>query len=186
VRLPDIDPDRLSPRQQELHTSLMNRPEVQAMGLVGPFGVWMHAPDVGTAMAALGRSVRFDTSLPPNVTEVAICTTGAFYRAAFEFAAHRGLAVRAGVEPAALDRLAAGDDPAFEGDEAAAHAVARQLLHDHRIEPDTYADAARRFGPQGMVELVATIGYYSLISLMLNGFEVPLAPGMDDPFTAEG
>jgi 4-carboxymuconolactone decarboxylase len=182
MRLPDVDADHLSEDQQRLHDSLMSRPEVAAMGLVGPFGVWMHAPDLGTAMARLGGKVRFSTSLPANVTEVAICTTGAFYRAPFEFAAHRALAIRAGVDAAQLDRLAAGDDPGFEGAEASAHAVASELLRDHTLSAATYDDASRRFGPQGMVELVTTIGYYSLISLTLNGFEVRLAPGMTDPF----
>ncbi len=182
MRLPEIDADRLNDDQLRLHEMLMSRPEVAAMGLVGPFGVWMHAPDVGIAMSRLGGKVRFSTSLPANLTEVAICTTGAHYRAAFEFAAHRTMAVRAGVDAGKLDRLAAGDEPGFDGDEAAAYAVAVELLRDQRISVSTYADAAERFGHQGMVELVTTVGYYSLISLLLNGFEVPLAAGMTDPF----
>jgi 4-carboxymuconolactone decarboxylase len=185
MRLPAIDTTNLSDDQQRLHEALMSRPEVAAMGLVGPFGVWMHAPDLGLAMSRLGGKIRFSTSLPANVTEVAICTTGAFYRASFEFAAHRTMALRAGVDEQALGRLAAGADPGFVDDEAAAHAVAIELLRDHAITAATYADASSRFGPQGMVELVTTVGYYSLISLMLNGFEVPLASGMTDPFGAD-
>lgn len=184
MRLPDIDTTKLTDEQQQLHDALSTRPEVRAMGLVGPFGVWMHAPDVGAAMAQLGARVRFATSLPANVTEVAICTTGAHFRAPFEFAAHRRLALQAGVDEAGLDRLASGQEPGFEGDDATAHAVARELLSDHAVSPGTYADARRRFGDRGMVELVTTVGYYSLISLLLNGFEVPLAPGMTDPFAS--
>ena len=105
-RLPDIDTEHLTDEQAELYEALLSRPEVAKLGLIGPFGVWMHAPDLGKAMSALGGKVRFATSLPNNVTEVAICTTGAFHRAKFEFAAHRGLAIRAGVDEAALDRLA--------------------------------------------------------------------------------
>jgi len=81
MRLPDIDAHHLTDEQQPLYDdSLSSRPEVQTMGLVGPFGVWMHAPDVGAAMAQLGAKVRFSSSLPANVTEVAICTTGARLR----------------------------------------------------------------------------------------------------------
>ncbi len=184
-RLPDIDTDRLTPAQAELYESLASRPEVARLGLVGPFGVWMHAPELGKAMSALGGTVRFGTSLAANVTEVAICTTSAFHRAKFEFAAHRGLALRAGVEEAALDRLAAGEEPGFSGDEAAAYGVAIELLRGHAISEATYADADKRFGSQGMVELMTTIGYYCLISLMLNGLEVGLVDGMTDPFPGE-
>ncbi len=107
-RLPDLDPDRYTDSQQLLHESLANRPEVARHGVVGPFAVWMHAPEIGRAMAALGAEIRFGASLPANVTEVAICTTGAICRSKFEFAAHRGLAIAAGVDEAALDRLGGG------------------------------------------------------------------------------
>jgi len=182
MRLPDVDAENLDDEQQRLYDALMSRPEVAAMGLVGPFGVWMQAPRMGVAMSRLGREVRFEASLPTNVTEVAICTTGAHFRASFEFAAHRVMAIRAGVDAARLDRLAAGADPGFEGDERAAHSIATELLRDHRISDGAYADGADRFGARGMVELVTTVGYYSLISLMLNGFEADLPEGMTDPF----
>jgi 4-carboxymuconolactone decarboxylase len=182
MRLPDIDTDHLTPEQQELYDALSSRPEVQRHGLVGPFGMMMHAPEMGIAMAALGKAIRFTASLPAQVTEVAICSVGAYYRAAFEFAAHRAMALQAGVDEAALDALAAGDDPGFGGDTAVAHAVAMELLAEHRITDATYAEAVERFGPQGVTELVVTIGYYSLVSLMLNGFEADLVDGMDDPF----
>jgi 4-carboxymuconolactone decarboxylase len=181
-RLPEVDTTALTDEQQRLHESLMSRPEVAALGLVGPFGVWMHAPEMGLAMSRLGGIVRFGSSLAANVTEVAICTTGSFHRAKFEFAAHRGLAIRAGVDEAAVDRLGAGEDPGFEGDEAAAQAVATEILRDHRVSEATYADAEARFGSQGMVELLTTIGYYCLISTLLNGFDIPLVEGMTDPF----
>lgn len=180
-RLPDLDPSQFSEAQGRLAGALQNRPEVQAHGLVGPFGVWMHAPALGEPMAELGRGIRFAASLRAAVTEVAICTTAVHYRCSFELAAHRPLAIAAGVDAAALDRLAAGDPPAFDGDEAAAHAVATELLRDHAISDATYADASDRFGATGVVELVTTVGYYALNALLLNGFEVPLAPGMDDP-----
>ena len=180
-RLPDLDPDDLSESQQRLYASLQNRPEVQANGLVGPFAVWMHAPELGAPMAELGAGIRFQASLPANVTEVAICTTGVHYGASFEVAAHRPLAIRAGVDEAALDRLAAGDEPGFTGDEAIAHAVASDLLHTHALSADTYGAAVDRFGPQGVVELATTVGYYALNALLLNAFEIPLAPGMEDP-----
>ncbi len=184
MRLPAIDPDHLDEDQHELYAALTSRPEVRSMGLVGPFGVWMHAPSMGAAMARLGREIRFEASLPPDVTEVAICTTGAFFRAAFEFAAHRRMAIAAGVDEDRLDRLAAGEDPGFEGDAHAAYTIATELLRDHAITEPAHADGEQRFGPRGMVELVTTVGYYSLISLLLNGFDVDLPTGMANPFDA--
>lgn len=181
TRLPDIDREHLTAEQELLHSSLQNRPEVLANGLVGPFAAWMHAPALGLSLADLGAKLRFGSSLPARATEVAICTTGVFYGSSFEVAAHRPIAIAAGVDEAAFDRLAAGEDPSFDGDDRAAHAVATELLEQHAIAPDTYADAVDRFGVQGVVELVTTVGYYGLNAFLLNGFEIPLAPGMDDP-----
>ena len=185
MRLPDVDTDALTPPQQELFDVLVGRPEVARNGLVGPFAIWMHAPEMGAAMAKLGSEVRFAASLPAAVTEVAICSVGAHYRSAFEFAAHRRMALAAGVREADLVALAAGGEPGFEGDERAAYDVATELLRDHRLSDATFVDARDRFGGQGVVELVTTVGYYCLISLMLNGFEAPLVEGMTDWFADE-
>ena len=180
-RLPDLDPLQFTEAQGRLASDLANRPEVQANGIVGPFAAWMHAPALGEPLAALGTGIRFGASLPANATEVAICTTATFYGSSFEASAHQPLTLRAGVDGAALGRLFAGDEPGFEGDDAAAHAVASELLRTHRISDAAHADAVARFGSQGVVELVTTVGYYALNALLLNGFEIPLAPGMDDP-----
>ncbi|MGN6692575.1 MAG: carboxymuconolactone decarboxylase family protein [Aquihabitans sp.] len=185
-RLPDLDPLQFTEPQGRLAGDLANRPEVQANGIVGPFAVWMHAPELGEPMAQLGTRIRFAASLPANATEVAICTTGTFFGSSFETSAHQPLALDAGVDPAALSRLFGGEEPGFEGDDAAAHAVAIELLQTHRITDATYADAAERFGHQGVVELVTTVGYYALNAFLLNGFEIPLAPGMSDPLNGGG
>ncbi|MEQ8861474.1 MAG: hypothetical protein RIC56_22750 [Pseudomonadales bacterium] len=155
------------------------------LGLIGPYGVWARAPHIGEPAQLLGAALRFGTSLPENIKEVAICTVGAFHRAKFEFAAHRTLGIRAGVSEAAIDRLRAGEAPQFDGDEAIAHALTDELLRRHRPTPATYDRAIAAFDERGVVELVTLIGYYCLISHTLNAFEVDLVDGMEDPFPDE-
>ena len=55
-------------------------------------------------------------------------------------------------------------------------------MRDHRISDATYAAAVDAFGETGLVELVTTVGYYCLISVTLNAFEIPLPDDWDDPF----
>lgn len=152
------------------------------IGLIGPYGVWARAPHVGEPAQQLGAALRFGTSLPENIKEVAICTVGAFHRARFEFAAHRRLAIQAGVDEAALERLRLGEPPDFTGDEALAHAFTDALLREHRPSRAQYDQARSEFGEAGLVELVTLVGYYCLISHTLNAFDVDLVDGMDDPF----
>ena len=145
-------------------------------------GAWARAPSIGMPIQSVGEAIRFNTSIPENAKEVAICTVGVFHQSKFEYSAHRALAIRAGVSETALDQLVNDEHPAFDGDEQIAYTIAMQLLTQHKIIPDTYAHGLEAFGETGMIELIATIGYYCLISLTLNAFEIPLEPGMVDPF----
>jgi 4-carboxymuconolactone decarboxylase len=185
-RLTPLDPEALMPAQRALVEAIERGPRAARhgrIGLVGPFGVWLHAPTIGDAAQRFGAAVRFETTLPDNVKEVAICTVGSHYRAKFEFAAHGPLAIAAGVDPAIVEALRRGDTPAFTHDaERAAHEFALQLLTRHRLSDDEYASARSVFTEPELVELVSVIGYYCLISLTLNAFEVPLTAAMSDPF----
>ena len=190
MRLSPLSRDELDPEQQAVLHAIESGPRGvdangerrEGIGMIGPFGVWVRTPGVGLPIQALGAAVRFNTSLPENVKEVAICTVGAFHRSKFEFSAHRALAIRAGVSEAALDQLIANTHPDFNGNEQLAYTITNQLLTEHKIIPDTYAHGLEAFGEDGMIELVATVGYYCLISLTLNAFEIPLADNMRDPF----
>ncbi len=185
MRLEDLDVENLSAAQKTVYEAIQQSPRAArhpAPGLIGPFGVWVRAPQIGRAAQALGVAVRFDATLANDVKEVAICTVGAYYRSKFEFAAHRKLAIAAGVDEAKLEKLRLGADPGFANDQNLTYRIARQLLETHRIEPSLYAKAVQIFGEEALIELVTTIGYYCLISLTLNAFEIPLLKNMTDPF----
>jgi 4-carboxymuconolactone decarboxylase len=144
-------------------------------GLVGPFNAFVHAPEVGRRLSSLGALLRFRTSIERRLSEVAICTVGAHWRSEFEFWAHASMAIAHGVPEAAIEALRAGHPPQFEADdERIVHAVATQLLSDRRVDVATYQAAEHLLGEAGLVELVATIGYYCLISMTLNLFDVGL------------
>lgn len=183
-RLTPLAEDALNEQQKAFLDGLNQGPRGAGgrVGLIGPYGVWARAPHIGDPAQQLGAALRFGTNLSERVKEVAICTVGAFHRARFEFAAHRRLAIRAGVSEAAIDRLQAGQPPLLEGDEAAAHALTDELLRNHRVSPATYDRGRAAFGEAGLVELVSLVGYYCLISHTLNAFEVDLVDGMEDPF----
>lgn len=191
MRLPEITPEELSGAGREVYEALRSGPRssatsnLAARGLVGPYGVWVQAPAIGGPTQALGAAIRFAGGLPENVKEAAICTVGAHYKAKFEFGAHERLAQAAGIDQRHLDALREGQPAGFAGAEAIAHRVAAELLDSHRLSDGTYADALEEFGAEGVIELVTTVGYYCLISLTLNAFEVPLPPEWDDPFPDE-
>lgn len=146
--------------------------------LVGPFNSWVHAPRIGRRLSSLGAHLRFRTSLDRRLSEIAICTVGAHWRSEFEFWAHAPMAIEHGVEESVIDALRAGEVPEFDrDDERIVHAVVHQLLNDRRVDDATYGAARELLGEQGLVELASTIGYYCLVSMLLNLFEVALPDG---------
>ena len=146
--------------------------------LAGPFNAWVHAPEAGSRLAELGGHLRFHTSMERRLSEVVIITVGARWKAEFEWWAHSQMAVQQGVPEAAVDAIGRGEVPTFEADdEGVVYRVAQQLADGGRVDDATYASAQTLLGDAGMVELVSLCGYYTLISFLLNAFEVPLPAG---------
>jgi 4-carboxymuconolactone decarboxylase len=181
-RLPYLQRDDLDPDGQQVWDSVLgSRGDLlvnEQGGLAGPFNAFVHAPDVGRHLASLGRVLRFGTSLERRLTEVAIITVGARWQAEFEWWAHASMARRHGVPDAVVDAIGRGEDPSFQADdERTVYALARELSETGRVSQDAYAAAQRLLGDTGLVELISLCGYYTLISFLLNAFEVPLPPG---------
>ena len=151
--------------------------------LGGPFAPWLRSPGFAHLAQELGAFARYRTSLDPRLSELAIIVVGAAWRAEYEFAAHGPMAIRAGVPRAAVEALARGETPALaRDDERIVYEFARELVEDRRIAEERYAAAVELLGESGTVELVGIIGYYTLVCMTLNAFEVPLGEGMEPPF----
>lgn len=155
-------------------------------GLRGPFNAWLHAPAVGQPAQQLGEAIRFETELEPALRELAILTVAAKWRADYEWWAHRTIALKTGLTEAAVDGIKNGALPVSAGPAArAVYDFADELLTRHRVSDDTYRRAAETLGDQGVIELVAVLGYYSLVSMTLNAFEVAMPQGETRPFNGK-
>jgi len=181
TRIPYVQREELGPEGQQLWDSIVDGlgDQVVTVGgsLAGPFNAFVTAPGAGRRLSSLGVTLRFGTSIPRRLSEIAIITVGARWQAEFEWWAHAPMAREHGVAGAVVDAIGRGEDPSFEADdERAVYTAARQLAHSGRLDQETY-DAARGFlGDAGMVELVSLCGYYTLVSFLLNAFAVPLPP----------
>ena len=88
MRLTPIERDDLNDEQRMVLEAIERGPRGKGrpgIGMIGPFGAWVRAPSVGQAIQGAGEAIRFNTSLAPNVQEVAICTVGVHHRSQFEF-----------------------------------------------------------------------------------------------------
>ena len=152
----------------------------------GPFAPWLRSPGFAHRAQDLGAFVRYRTSLDPRLKELAIIVVGATWKAEYEFAAHGPLAVRAGVSEETVAAIARGEVPRFDrDDERIVHAFARELVEARRVSDESYERAVDLLGEPGTVELVGILGYYTLVCMTLNAFEVPLGEGMEPPFAPD-
>ncbi|WP_270933129.1 carboxymuconolactone decarboxylase family protein [Falsiroseomonas oryzae] len=153
--------------------------------VIGPLRAAIHNAELAARWSAMGEALRFNTSLPKRLSELAICVTGRRWSSQVEWWVHARAAVEAGIAPGILDALRAGRPPAIaDPQEAVVYDFARSLHHDGRVPERTYQAALDAFGVKGVVELTALIGYYTMVSMTLNAHGVPLPNGEADPLDA--
>lgn len=150
--------------------------------VIGPLRAAIHNAELAARWSAMGEALRFDTSLPKRLSELAICITGRRWSSQVEWWVHARVAAEAGIAPAILDAIREGRPPVFaDPQDALVYDFARALQMDGRVPEATYAAAREAFGVRGVVELTALIGYYTMVSMTLNAHGVPLPDGEAEP-----
>lgn len=144
----------------------------------GPFAVLLNSPEVAGRAAHLGAYLRFESVLSPVQRELATLTAAREANCDYEWAAHTRLGRQAGVREEAIEAIAnrAGLD-GLTPEESAIVRYGRELLRAHRVSDETFEAARGRFGDQGVTDLTAMLGYYTMIACALNAFGVEPAPG---------
>ncbi len=165
-RLPNLDPAKMSPEQKKVHDAVIAGPRGK---IVGPIKVWLANPGLAEHAQALGAYCRYNTSLPPRLSELAICITGAFWKANYEWFAHAPLAMKAGIDGAALEAIRTGGKPKFDkSDEQLIYDFVSELVTAKRVSNATFERAKTEINETGVIDLVGIVGYYSLVSVTLN------------------
>ena len=142
-------------------------------GMKGPFNAWFFSPVFGQAVQRLGEVVRFENSIPPPLRELAILVVAAKWQARYEWWAHEKIARKEGLDPNVISGLKAGILPDFtHPSEAVVYNFARELIDQRRVSDQYYTKAIELLGEAGGVELVILLGFYTLVSMSINVFEV--------------
>jgi 4-carboxymuconolactone decarboxylase len=179
-RPPRLDEAHLTPEQQAVFEDIRSGPR----GLVeGPLRVWLQSPAFAERAQKLGAFCRYGTRLPARLSELAIIMVGAHWRSGFEWSVHAPIAAKAGVDSEVLEAIRVGARPSLvRSDERAVYAFSQELLEAQRISEGAYSEVVEVVGTEGAVELVGILGYYTLICMTINAFEIPIADGKPEPF----
>lgn len=169
-RLNPPDPQTMSAHQRRIHDAIASGPRGRVRG---PLAMWLHRPGLAEHAQALGQYCRYDSSLPPRLSELAILTMAAWWRSSFEWWAHQPIAVQAGLDAAVAEQIRAGDVPEFQQpDESVVYRFVRSLLETRQVPDALYQEAVQILGPDRVVDLVGIAGYYTLISMTINVFDI--------------
>lgn len=181
-RLAPIEVEKLDAEQLRVYEAVVAGPRG---GVRGPVPFWLKSPGLADPAQRLGAFLRFQSSLPAKLRELAILVTARATTAQYEWYMHRPLAEKAGLAPAVADAIAARAEPAFaDEDEALTYALAASLSRTHGLDEALFRRGLGRFGERGMVELVGLVGYYTMVAMTLNAFGAALPEGMAPPLAA--
>ncbi len=169
-------PETMTPEQRRVHDKIIagKRGRIQ-----GPLRAALHNPELAERWSALGELLRYNTTLSPRLSEIAILVTGRACNSPFEWYAHRLESERVGIEQTIIEAILAGTSPPGLGeDEATVYQVAVELNQSKSVSDATYAKALHRFGERSVVELTALVGYYTMVAMTLNAHEIALPEGV--------
>ena len=177
-RFPLLARENLTAAQQDLYQRRMIGPWAD---LRGPFNALMRSPLTADKAMALGNHIRHGNSLPERLVELAILVTGRHWTAQYEWWAHYKRAKAAGLPMHIADAIAEKRRPAgMQPDEEAVYEFSRELLESQQVGDAIFAKAKALFSEQQILDLVATCGYYVLISMVLNVARAGI-PGDEPP-----
>jgi len=176
ARIPLPSPDAMTPEQRRVHDTIVAGPRGT---VIGPLRAVIHNPSLAERWSALGEILRFGTSLPKRLNELAIIVTGRRWTSQIEWWVHARAAAEAGLPEVAIEAIRTGESPEFDdADDALVYEFARQLQLTGRVPLETYQAVVARWGSAGVVELTAVVGYYTMVSMTLNAHEIPLPEGV--------
>ena len=183
-RMAEIPLDKMSPAQRSIADAILSGPR-KSMG--GPFNAWLRSPALADRLQKVGEYVRFDSSLDRRVNEMAIIMTAQYWGSQYEWHAHAPLAIKAGLDPALVAAIGAGQKPEhMKDDEAIVFEFTTELRRDHGVDDAIYAKALEKFGEAGIMDLVAVNGYYDVVSMTLNVARVRPPADAELPFQQAG
>lgn len=171
-RLPLPDLARLDNAQREIHESIL----ATRGNISGPFLAWLHSPGLASPAEKLGAFCRYSTGFALVESELLILCVAARYQCLGEQQIHEPIALKAGLSQQTIDSLRAGQVPLLTDErQRLLHRLATELLHSNRIDDALYREGLAALGERGMVEWVGIVGYYTMVAMTLNAFDMRMA-----------
>jgi 4-carboxymuconolactone decarboxylase len=179
-RFPQLTMDQLDAKQKPLGEQIM---KVSRVGLGGPYNPLLRSPLLGQRVFDLLHYLRWETSVPLHLNELAILIVGRQWRSQVEWFAHVPIALKAGLSPEIIAQLKRNERPApMKPEEEVVYDFVNEITRDHVVSDATFARARSILGEQQVVDLTAVAGTYVTLAMILAMAEQGVPEGEEPPF----
>jgi 4-carboxymuconolactone decarboxylase len=179
-RFPQLTLDQLSAAQKPVGDQIM---KVSSVGIGGPYNSMLRSPKLAQLLFDLFHYLRWETSIPLKLNELAILVIARQWRSQIEWFAHAPIAAKEGLSANIIAELKANQRPSgMAEDEALVYDFVTELTGTHKISDETYARAKALFNDQQIVDLTAVAGNYVMVAMLLAMSEQTVPPGKEPPF----
>ena len=176
--MPPIPKEKMTDAQKKALAEF----EAARGALSGPWAVILRSPEMLNRARGLSDYLRFNSSLPPRLSEFVILITAREWTQQYEWNAHHSLAMKGGLAPETAKAIAEGRRPdKMADDEAALYDLCIELHRNRTVSDATYARAVAKLGEQAVVDAVGLSGWYTLVAMMLNTARTPLPANVTPP-----
>jgi len=174
-RLGGVPPEKLT---AEHRAAMDGFKKARGVDVFGPFVPLLWSPELMTRASAMGDYLRYQSALPPHLSEFMILIVSRLWSQQYEWSLHRPIALKAGVDRAIVDAIAEGRRPQQMSDEQdALYDFSMELIRNASVSDATYVRMLAKFGEKGVIDAISIAGYYTLLAMVLNTARTPPEPG---------
>jgi 4-carboxymuconolactone decarboxylase len=177
-------PSKLSDADRALYHHMVERRKAEGAAFGGPYAALMNHPQLCSKIEDLGFYLKYQGHLPRNIYQFVVLCVARSAGAPFEWVDHIKHAEAAEVPFPVIDAVkknGLSGGPFGAPYDLVAGLLAATLSWKN-IPQDIQNDCIQRWGIEGLVELVVLSGFYQMFSAINEGFNVPLPPGVSQPF----
>lgn len=174
-RLPELQPQALSPEQKRIHDAIgaTRRGRVS-----GPFAIWLRLPELAAAANQFGNLLRGGGQLERRLIELIVLLVARRWSANYAWSVHQEYALQAGLDPEVVEAIRTHRLPPLRrDDERLIYELVGELLDTRRLSNPSYDRALGALGEPRLIELITTAGFYTMVGMMLSAFEVDARDG---------
>jgi 4-carboxymuconolactone decarboxylase len=181
VRFAPLKAEELTPPQKAFADELAAPPRNGKISNP-PYRAYVRSPELAERLIALADYLRWHSSLPPRLSEMAILITARQWTAQYEWFAHYPQAMNGGLDPKVAAAIADGKRPdGMKDDEAALYDLATSLYRDKKVSDAVYKAALDKFGERGIMDVIGIIGFYDITSMTLATMQAGVPDGKPLP-----